>query len=312
MHDIRKGTDPGANLTTATLIGVDRSTLIKQPITRFIHKEDQDIFCFHRKQMVETGRPQACQLRMMKNDGAALWTSLVFNTSLDTDCASVYRILISDITEHKQMENALHESMEKYRLITDNATDVIWVLDVESQTFTYMSPSVERLLGFLEKEMINRSVAQTATPASLEYIRQATPIRIEKMLQGDTSIYTDEIEVIHKDGHVVPTEINMHFITNRFTGRLEGTGVMRDITKRKQIEKEREFLIVQLQNALAEVKKLKGILPICSYCKKIRDDKGYWNQIEAYIRDRSEAEFSHSICRECAKKYYPDMDIYGD
>ena len=67
-----------------------------------------------------------------------------------------------------------------------------------------------------------------------------------------------------------------------------------------------------LQAALSEVKTLRGFLPICSYCKKIRDDKGYWNQIESYIQEHSDAEFSHSVCQECAKKYYPDMDIYGD
>ncbi len=61
----------------------------------------------------------------------------------------------------------------------------------------------------------------------------------------------------------------------------------------------------ELENALKEVKKLSGYLPICASCKKIRDDKGYWNQIELYIREHSEAEFSHGMCPECAKKYYP-------
>lgn len=64
---------------------------------------------------------------------------------------------------------------------------------------------------------------------------------------------------------------------------------------------------LKLENALSDIKKLSGLFPICSSCKKIRDDKGYWNQIEAYIRDHSEAEFSHSICPECAKKLYPDI-----
>ena len=62
--------------------------------------------------------------------------------------------------------------------------------------------------------------------------------------------------------------------------------------------------------ALSKIKTLSGLLPICSHCKKIRDDKGYWNQIESYIHKHSDAEFSHSICPECAKKYYPDMDLY--
>jgi PAS domain-containing protein len=88
--------------------------------------------------------------------------------------------------------------------------------------------------------------------------------------------------------------------------------VSRDITDRMNAEAEREKLISELRTALTKVKTLSGLLPICSYCKKIRDDKGYWNQIEAYIRDRSEAEFSHSICQECANKYHPDLDIYAD
>lgn len=67
-----------------------------------------------------------------------------------------------------------------------------------------------------------------------------------------------------------------------------------------------------LQNAKDEIKTLRGILPICSFCKKIRDDRGYWNQIEAYIQDHSEALFSHSLCDDCAKKHYPELDILDD
>ena len=76
---------------------------------------------------------------------------------------------------------------------------------------------------------------------------------------------------------------------------------------RKQAEEEREKLILKLQKALSEVKTLSGFLPICASCKKIRDDKGYWNQIESYIKDHSEAQFSHGICPDCAQKLYPDF-----
>lgn len=83
--------------------------------------------------------------------------------------------------------------------------------------------------------------------------------------------------------------------------------VKEDITERKQAEAERERLIGELQEALAKVKTLSGLLPICASCKKIRDDKGYWNQIEGYIHDHSEAEFSHSICPDCARRLYPEI-----
>jgi hypothetical protein len=79
------------------------------------------------------------------------------------------------------------------------------------------------------------------------------------------------------------------------------------ISKRKLAEEGREKLITELQDAVAKIKILRGLLPICSSCKKVRDDQGYWKQIESYIRDHSEAEFTHSMCPECAKEIYPEL-----
>lgn len=96
-------------------------------------------------------------------------------------------------------------------------------------------------------------------------------------------------------------------------GKISGTvGVMVDITERKKAEADKEQLIKKLQEAVTAVKTLHGMLPICSFCKKIRDDKGYWNQIETYVQEHSDAEFSHSVCKECAKEHYPDLNIYPD
>ena len=78
----------------------------------------------------------------------------------------------------------------------------------------------------------------------------------------------------------------------------------------KQQSEVKEELISELKSALDEVKTLSGFLPICATCKKIRDDKGYWNQIEGYIQEHSDAQFSHGICPECAEKMYGDQDWY--
>jgi GAF domain-containing protein len=86
----------------------------------------------------------------------------------------------------------------------------------------------------------------------------------------------------------------------------------RNMDDRIAAERQREKVILDLNKALSEVKKLSGLLPICAHCKKIRDDKGYWTQIESYIHDHSDVEFSHGICKECADKYYPNMDLYAD
>ena len=78
-----------------------------------------------------------------------------------------------------------------------------------------------------------------------------------------------------------------------------------DISIRKQVEEENRRLMHQLQRALEDVRRLSGLLPICSSCKKIRDDAGHWTAIEDYIVDHSNTEFSHGICPECAERLYP-------
>lgn len=91
--------------------------------------------------------------------------------------------------------------------------------------------------------------------------------------------------------------------------KIELSQAQEEIERRKNAENERDKVIQELKKALSEVKTLQGFLPICCICKNIRDDQGYWNKIESYIRDHSDAEFSHGICPECAKKHYPDLYI---
>jgi hypothetical protein len=109
-----------------------------------------------------------------------------------------------------------------------------------------------------------------------------------------------EVFLISAEGLYSPAKFGL--------GTFLGTqGIARDISARKQAEEEREKLHSKLQEAFDNIKTLKGLLPICANCKKIRDDKGYWNQIETYVRDHSDAEFSHSICPDCAEILYPEI-----
>lgn len=121
--------------------------------------------------------------------------------------------------------------------------------------------------------------------------------------------------------HVPPERINaeMTIFVNRLIGTCTflivviGIGVWilaKAQIKRDLVSEEKERLIQELQDTLGEVKTLSGLIPICANCKKIRDDSGYWNQIETYIEARSEADFSHGICPECAAKLYPEFDHY--
>jgi hypothetical protein len=81
--------------------------------------------------------------------------------------------------------------------------------------------------------------------------------------------------------------------------------IFEDITEKKKAALEKEELIASLQKSLDEIKTLRGIIPICCYCKKIRNDSGYWEQVDIYIKNHSEADISHGICLECMKKHHP-------
>jgi hypothetical protein len=118
----------------------------------------------------------------------------------------------------------------------------------------------------------------------------------------------DHFEWMHQragTGETFPAEVLLSAM--ELDGKPVLQAVVRDITGRKQNEAERDMLIHDLQDALANVKSLSGLLPICASCKKIRDDKGYWSQVEGYIQKHSDATFTHGMCPDCLKKLYPAL-----
>ena len=103
----------------------------------------------------------------------------------------------------------------------------------------------------------------------------------------------------------VQTHIALHKLQRQLAA--QNAQLRQEIAERQRAERERELLIGQLQEALASIKTLRGLVPICAACKKIRDDGGYWNQLESYLHSHTEAEFSHGICPQCAQQLYGDL-----
>ena len=114
-----------------------------------------------------------------------------------------------------------------------------------------------------------------------------------------------ELNGRRRNGALFPVEMSS-VVFEGSVGQPRTCLIIRDISERKTAEQERERLIRELQEALAKVKHLSGLLPICASCRKIRDEGGHWHSLEAYIRDHTEADFSHGICPDCRKKLYPD------
>ena len=121
-----------ANLTAATLLGVARGALVNNPISHFILKEDQDIYYRHRKQLFETGEPQACDLRMGKPDGATFWAHLAATAIQDEEGKPGCRVVLSDITGRKKVEEALQESEQMLQNVLENFPGVVFWKDRQS------------------------------------------------------------------------------------------------------------------------------------------------------------------------------------
>jgi hypothetical protein len=133
--------------------------------------------------------------------------------------------------------------------------------------------------------------------------RQDLPPLLERVRRGER-IRHFETERQTRDGQTIQVSLCISPVRDRSGNIVGASTIARDISERKQAEAERERLLRELQVAVANVKTLRGLLPICANCKKIRDDKGYWNQIEYYIRERSDADFTHGICPDCAHRLY--------
>ena len=208
--------------------------------------------------------------------------------------------LKDEILSQKKEIEALRKSEKRYRDIFENANDLIHSLDTEGRIL-YANRLWRETLGYSEAEATNMKIFDIVD-ASCQTKCKSLFICLMK---GEKCAPTETIFTA-KDGRkfVVEGRCNPKHEDGK---PVELLGIFRDITERKLLENEKEKLISDLTEALSKVKALEGILPICASCKMIRDENGAWNQIETYIRDRSEAQFSHGICPDCAKKLYPDL-----
>jgi PAS domain S-box-containing protein len=126
-------------------------------------------------------------------------------------------------------------------------------------------------------------------------------------IEREGTLLGHETRFRRADGSLFWVEITARAIRDGLSGSIFYEGSVEDISERHAAQEEKERLIASLREAASKVKKLSGLLPICASCKKIRDDHGYWNQLEVYISEHSDASFTHSFCPECVRRLYPEI-----
>jgi PAS domain S-box-containing protein len=162
------------------------------------------------------------------------------------------------------------------------------------------------LFGYSAEEMIGHSTVELFP---LDRRDELLDI-ISSIRRGDT-VRIPDTERLHKDGQIIPVSITISPIRNLAGEILGASSIVRDLRQEKRGEVERRHLNRRLLDAARELKALSGMLPICASCKRIRDDQGYWEQVESYISRRSEVVFSHSLCPECAVQYERQLESSG-
>ncbi len=186
--------------------------------------------------------------------------------------------------------------IRRLAVVLKDSNDSITVHDLQGN-ITAWNRGAEKMYGYTEDEALKMNISQIVPPdkkaEAMEYLKRIALGEISESL---------ETQRITKDGKILDVWLVVTCLKDDSgaVDSIASTG--RDITEIKN----------ELRRKETEVKTLRGLLPICASCKQIRDDKGYWHKIEAYIRDHSEAEFSHGICPKCAEKLYPEFNPYKD
>jgi PAS domain-containing protein len=211
------------------------------------------------------------------------------NLDLSPFAFALTGILIIRLLYRHQLLNVV--PIARDRLI-ESMTDGVLVLDGTNRVVD-INPAGRRLMDLEEACPIGQDL-QNLLPAWVGFFDQAEDCKkgLQKTILQEGVAQHLEVDVVRlRDAH------------GHEGGKLI---TLRDVSLQKKLETEREELLRDLQDVMSQIKVLNGLLPICSNCKKIRDDQGSWHQIEDYIHQNSEADFSHGICPECAQKLYPE------
>lgn len=214
---------------------------------------------------------------------------------------------------NKSIKERIEQIGQLDRLLADNLADAIWVLDANTLIYEYITPSIQKISGYRSDDLIGTSAFDRLTAESLKATTDMWRRVQSEYQRGIRTMRTMELELVHRNGDTYWVEIRAKFFEEP-DEPMKLIGLTRDITARKRAEQAQADLNIRLATALAEkehllkeMKILKALLPICSGCRRIRDDHGKWWPLEIYVREHTNSSFSHTICPDCKDVLYPEM-----
>ncbi len=224
-----------ANKTSEKILGIPLNQIIGKHCFEVVHGSSKPITDCPVQRMKVT-----LQRESMVYHTEGKWFQVIADPILD-DSGNLTSAVhsISDITERYIAQEKLEKSEALYRLISENSSDVIWILELKTLSFSYVSPSVYKLRGYTPDEVYKQSLQEVLTIESYEFINNTLKLRLSELIAGNSvSIYyTDEIYQIHKDGRIIPTEVSTTLLFDSDGNPARILGVTRDITDRKESQK---------------------------------------------------------------------------
>ena len=232
---------------------------------------------------------------------AMFWGWLPVSSAAALAASSIaFLLMIVGVAGARMINKAaalIAESESRFRSFAENSSDVFVIMALDG-SIEYVNHGFETLTGYPAAELYANPnlLLELTIPADREMVAR------HMRFQGASSASL-EFRHLRADGTTGWVNVRLNTITDEAGRPMKIVSLAHDITPRKRDQEERESLLLELQNSLGKVKLLSGLVPICAGCKMVRDDTGYWQQVESYVRDHSEAEFSHSMCPDCMVKY---------
>ncbi len=238
-------------------------------------------------------------------DTGVIYTETTASPIRDAEGKIVAGIKVArNITDRLKAEESVSETRQMLEDVTQGITESILLLSTDFKVLWANKAALQQT-GLAAAELVGNHCYKVTHGRDGHCQPPSNPCPVHELLRTGEPV-SAEHEHHDKDGNPVYVEVSAYPIKDSTGKIIRFVHISKNISERKNLEKERERLIKELQDALAEIRTLKGIIPICSCCKNIRNDRGYWQQMEAYISQNSEAKFTHGICPDCAKKLYPD------